>query len=255
MEALTEIDKIGGIGASEIGKLFTRQGLKAKTAQTLAFEKAEELINGYRKDFTTVAMQHGIFNEDEAYNLVIKPVFETAVYRSDLSIPIKDGVWVTPDVVDDGHGLTMDIKCPYTIYTYYKNLKKLPDTYISQNQMQMLGTGHKEGFVVLYLTSNAIDTYGNKIEYDIPIEDRHAFLPILADEDYQKEIIKRIDEFFPMRDEILKDLQNAIDISDQEYFEKAKNGKKITRFKDKSNLLTWGGKIYKNQREGYLVIE
>ena len=76
MEALTEIDKIGGIGASEIGKLFTRQGLKAKTAQTLAFEKAEELINGYRKDFTTVAMQHGIFNEDEAYNLVIKPVFE-----------------------------------------------------------------------------------------------------------------------------------------------------------------------------------
>lgn len=255
MEILQEINKLGGIGASDIGKLFTREGLKAKTAQSLALEKAEELINGYRKDLTTIAMQHGLFNEEEAFYSVVQPIFSTAMYRSDVSIPIKDGVWVTPDVVDDIEGITMDIKCPYTIYTYYQNLNKLPDTYISQNQMQLIGTKHKKGFIVLYLTANSIDSYGNKIEYDIPIEERHAFLPIVADESYQKEILTRIDDFFPIRDLILKDLQNAIDISDKEYFNKAKEGKKITRFKDKSNLLTWSGKIFKNEREGYLVIE
>ena len=255
MEILNEINKIGGIGASEVGKLFTRDGLKAKTAQTLAFEKAEEIINGYRKSITTVAMQHGIFNEEEAFRLVIKPAYALSNYRSDESISIADSIWVTPDVTDDFEGITMDIKCPYTIYTYYGNLKKLPDTYIAQNQMQMIGTKHKKGFVVLYLTSNAIDEWGNKIEYDIPVEERHAFIPMDADEVYQEEILKRIDEFFPMRDLILEDLMNAHPISDREYFTMASQGKKITRFKDKSNLLTWHGKIYKNEREGYLVIE
>ena len=37
---LTADDKLGGIGASDIGKLFTKAGIKAKTAQTLAYEKA-----------------------------------------------------------------------------------------------------------------------------------------------------------------------------------------------------------------------
>lgn len=256
METLAnEINKIGGVGASEVGKLFTKAGLKAKTAQTMAYEKALEIINGYRKNITTVAMQHGLFNEDEAYRNVIKPVYQTSTYRSDVSIPIADGIWVTPDVIDDFEGITFDIKCPYTIYTYYKNLRKLPETYIAQNQMQMIGTNHENGFIVLYLTSNAIDEYGNKIEYDIPIEKRHAYLPIKADKDFQDEILKRINEFFPMRDMIMEDLINAINITDIEYFNMADKGKKITRFKDKSNLLTWSGKIYHNKREGYIVIE
>lgn len=251
----TMIDKIGGIGASEIGKLFTRDGLKAKTAQTLAYEKALELIYGHKKEITTVAMQHGIFNEEEAFNTVVKPNFPNAKYQSDESILIKDGVWVTPDIVDDIEGLTMDIKCPYTIFTFYKNLNKLPDSYIAQNQMQMIGTGHDNGYIILYLTSNTIDEWGNKIEYNIPIEDRHVFLPLQKDEDFQKEIMVRIDDFFPMRDAIYDDLKNAHKISDQEYFEVAKTAKRVTRFKDKSNLMTWADKIFYNDREGFLVIE
>ncbi|MEM6542746.1 MAG: recombinase [Bacteroidota bacterium] len=249
------IDKIGGIGASEIGKLFTKDGLKAKTAQTLAYEKAEELINGYKKELTTVAMQHGIFNEEEAFSLIIRPNFPNARYQSDESILIKDNVWVTPDVVDDIEGITTDIKCPYTIFTYYKNIRKLPDTYIAQNQMQMMGTGHENGFVLVYLTSNSIDKWGNKIEYDIPLEERHMFLPLTSDEVFQKEIMQRVDGFFPLRDMIYKDLVEAHPISDEEYFEAARTAKRVTRFKDKSNLLTWGGKIFSNQREGFIVIE
>lgn len=251
----TIIDKIGGIGASEIGKLFTREGLKAKTAQTLAYEKAEEMIFGYRKDFTTVAMQHGIFNEEEAFNTVVRPNYPNARYQSSESILLRDGVWVTPDVVDDVEGVTMDIKCPYTIFTFYKNINKLPDTYIAQNQMQMMGTGHDNGFVVIYLTSNTVDEWGNKIEYNIPIEQRHVFLPLQKDDVFQNEINERIDGFFPLRDQIYNDLKNAHPISDMEYFDIARTAKRVTRFKDKSNLTTWADKIFYNEREGFLVIE
>ena len=34
-----------------------------------------------------------------------------------------------------------------------------------------------------------------------------------------------------------------------------RNNPKVTRFKDKSNITTWGGKIYKVETEGYMVIE
>lgn len=244
------IEKIGGIGASECGKLFTKQGLKAKTAQTLAYEKANELITGYRKDITTIAMQHGIFNEEEAFNYVVLPFYPNAKYQSDESIFIKDDVWATPDVVDNVDGITIDIKCPYSPYTFWNNVKKLPDTYISQNQMQMIGTGHNKGAICLYLTSNKIDEWGNKIEYDIPLEKRHLFMPIEAQEDYQNEILKRIDEFFPIRDTILSHLTKADEVSDMEFFELCQSHK-ITRFKDKSNLLTWEDKIIKNSNEYY----
>lgn len=245
-------DKLGGVGASEIGKLFTREGLKAKTAQTMAFEKACELINGYKKDITTIAMQHGIFNEEEAYNNVVKPFYPNSKYQSSDSIWIKDGVWVTPDVVDETEQITIDIKCPYTPFTFWKNVKRLPDTYLSQNQMQLIGTGHKNGAICLYLTSNNIDAYGNKIEYDIPIEKRHLFIPIETQDDYQKEILNRIDDFFPIRDLILSHLYKANKVSDIDFFELCET-KKVTRFKDKSNLLTWEDKIIKNQNEYYTI--
>lgn len=254
-------DKLGGLGASQIGALFTRNGLKAKTCQSLALEKAEEIINGYKKVFSTIATQHGIFNEEEAFNLVVKPTFPNAKYQSSDSIFINNygqnsNIWATPDVVDLIEEVTIDIKCPYSITTYKANITKLPESYISQNQMQMIATGHKKGYVCVYLTSNVVDSFGNKIEYNIPINERHLFIPIEANEDFQAEIIYRSEKFFDLRNQILEDLLNAIDISDDEYFDLIINkGKKATRFKDKSNLLSCGGKIFKNEREGFLVIE
>ena len=249
----TKINKIGGVGASECGKLFTGQGLKAKTAQTLAFEKAVEIITGKKKRITTIPMQHGIFNEEEAFKNVVRPFYPNAKYQSADSISIKESVWVTPDVIDDVEGITIDIKCPYTVYTYFKNINKIPDTYISQNQMQMIGTGHKKGAICMYLTSNQIDEFGNKIEYDIDVNERHTYLPIEADEVYQKEILTRIDGLFEIRDLIGADLSDSIEISDSELFQLCKSGKKVTRFQDKSNLLTWGGKIVNNKGTYYTV--
>ena len=250
----TKINKLGGCGASECGKLFTGQGLKAKTAHTLAFEKAKELLTGIRdRSLSTDPMKHGIFNEEEAFKNVVKPFYPNAKYQSEDSILIKEGVWVTPDVVDDSEGLTIDIKCPYTIATYFRNVNKISDTYISQNQMQMIGTKHKKGAICIYLTSYKIDEWGNKIEYDINLNERHTYLPIVADAEYQKEILKRIDGMFVLRDSILKDLRDAIDISDTELFNLYRTDSKVTAFKLKSNLTTWGGKLVNNNGTFYVV--
>ena len=47
-----------------------------------------------------------------------------------------------------------------------------------------------------------------------------------------------------------------IPLTDEEFFNLMLDDcRKVTRFKDKSNLTTWGGKIYKVETEGYMVIE
>ena len=254
---VTDEQKLGGVGASEIGKLFTQKGVKAKTAQTLIREKAQEMIDGRKvRSKTTAAQAHGHYNEEEAFHLVVKSVYPNAVYQSADSIHIKEGLWATPDVWVPDPPVTIDIKCPYTIPSYHENVRKLPATYISQNQCQMLATGHKKGFVCIYLTSPDLDpdTY-EKIEYNIPINDRHAFIPIDAHEEYHKEIHKRFDEFKIQRDKLYEDMLAAINISDHElHYLSFENTSKITMLKDKSNMQGWGGMLLRN-RENYYVIQ
>jgi len=248
-----EIEKLGGIGASEIGKLFTGQGMKARTAHTCILEKAEELVYGSRREITTIAMQHGIFNEEEAYHKVVKPLFPDAIHRNDESIFIKDELWATPDVTDDVEGITIDIKCPYSVMSYFKNITKVPKTYEAQMQCQMLATKHTQGYLCFYLTSTAIDEFGNKIEYDIPLDKRYIFVHIDPESEFQKEIGVRFDQFCEKRDELYDDLISAPTISDMEFFDLNHKGKKVTRLKDKSNYFTWGGKIVRNQNIHYVV--
>jgi hypothetical protein len=249
---LDTLEKLGGIGASEIGKLFTRDGVKAKTAQTLILEKVEELINGERKEITTIAMQHGIFNEEEAFYNVVQPIYPNANYRSSESIWIKDELWATPDVTDESESLTIDIKCPYTIASFFKNVEKLPNNYIAQAQCQLLATGHERSEICVYLTSNAIDKYGNKVEYDIDINDRHVFIPIQPEKVFQEEIINRYSEFIEKR-KILHEMLIDVPVLDDIDFFNVHKTHKVTRLKDKSNLFTWEDKIVKNQGTFYVI--
>lgn len=248
-----EIEKLGGIGASEIGKFFTGQGMKARTAHTCILEKAEELIYGHRREITTIAMQHGIFNEEEAYHKVVKPMYPNAIHRNDESIFIKDELWATPDVTDDVEGITIDIKCPYSVMSYFKNIANIPNTYKAQMQCQMLATKHKESALCFFLTNTQIDAYGNKIEYDIPLEKRFCFVHIDPEFDFQKEIEVRFDQFCEKRDELYDHLISAPTLSDMEFFDLNHKGKKVTRLKDKSNYFTWEGKIVRNQNIHYVV--
>lgn len=245
--------KVGGIGASEIGKLFTKEGLKAKTAKTLMLDKAIEVMTGYRKDITTAAMQHGLFNEEEAFYQIVKPTFENSVLRSDVSVYIQQGLWATPDVTDDTLDITLDIKCPYTVASYWNNINRLPQNYIVQNQMQMAATGHKKGYICLYLTSNRIDEYGNKIEYDIPLEDRHCFMPLEYDETYRDEIIKRYEGFVPLRDQLVNTLSKVKPVNDKDFFYLNRD-RKVTRLRDKSNFFTWeSSQMVKNGQYFYVI--
>ncbi|MEM7487076.1 MAG: recombinase [Bacteroidota bacterium] len=250
--------KLGCVGASEVGKLFTKAGLKAKTAHTFAYEKALELINGYRDFINTNATLHGINSELDGYRDIILPKYPNALLRSDISIFLVDkekySYWATPDVTDDSVGITIDIKCPYTPYTYWNNVNSLPNQYKAQNQMQMIGTGHKKGAICLYLTSDKIDEYGNKKEYNIPKDERSCFIQNNADEEFQNEIHKRIDGFFPMRDLILKGLEEAPELSDEELFRLCKK-MNVKKFKENSNLLTWNDSIIKCDGEHYTYKE
>lgn len=246
--------KLGGIGASEVGKLFTRAGLKAKTAHTLAYEKALEIINGYKDFISTNATLHGVNSEIDAFREVVQKQFPNAQLRSDISIFLseKEGMcyWATPDVTDDIEGFTIDIKCPYTPYTYWRNVNNLPEQYKAQNQMQMMATGHKKGLICLYLTNDKVDSYGNKVEYDIPVDERSCFIQNPLDEEFQKEILNRLSGFFPMRDHILKGLESAPEITDEELFRMCKV-MTVKRFKENTNLLNWNDSLVKNREEYY----
>lgn len=246
--------KLGGVGASEVSKLFTRDGLNAKTAHTFAYEKALELINGYRDFVSTNAMLHGINSEIDGFQDVVIKKYPNAVLRSDVSIFISEAeqksYWATPDVTDDFEGLTIDIKCPYTPYTYWNNVQKLPEGYKAQNQMQMISTKHKQGAICLYLTGSEIDEFGNKKEYQIDPQKRSHFVYQDADAAFQKEITERIDAFFPMRDIIFNDLTQAPEISDEELFDLCEKWQ-VKKFKENSNLLNLRGSIVKCSNKYY----
>lgn len=246
--------KLGCVGASEVSKLFTRAGLDAKTAHSFAYEKALELINGYRDYVSTNAMLHGINSEIDGYRDVVIKKYPNADLRSNISIFISEveqkSYWATPDVTDDFEGLTIDIKCPYTPYTFWNNVKKINEGYKAQNQMQMIATKHKKGAICLYLTSADVDEFGNKKEYKIDPEKRSHFFYQDADEVMQKEIVKRIDGFFPMRDIIFNDLTNAPEISDEELFDMCEK-KQVKKFKENTNLLNLNGSIVKCSNEYY----
>lgn len=255
-DSLTDPRKLGGVGASEVGKLFTGQGLKAKTAHSFAYEKALELINGYKNYISTNATLHGINSEIDAFHDVIQKKYPKAVLRSADSIFLsekeKKCYWATPDVTEDFIGITIDAKCPYTPYTYWNNVKKIPNQYLAQNQMQMLATKHKKGAICLYLTAgtDAIDDYGNKKEYKIPVEKRSKFIYQEADAVFQKEITQRIDGFFPMRDVIYDSLVNAPEITDEELFDMCAK-KQVKKFKENSNLLVLANNTVKCSGEYY----
>lgn len=245
-------NKLGGIGASEVAKLFTSQGLESKGVKTLCVEKCEELINGKKRLVSSIAMSHGLFNEEEAFHFVVKSIYPKSRYRSSESVWINENCWATPDVTDKGNDLVIDIKCPYTVPSFFKNKNNLPKSYLYQIQMQMLATGFNNGLICLYLTSNKIDTYGNKIEYNIDIDDRYELIPILKDEEIQVEIPLRVEKFISLRDMLMSDLGDAVEVSDTEFFF-LHNEKKITRLQDKANPFNWGGQIIRNNDRHYVL--
>lgn len=245
------LNKVGGLGASEIGSLFTKEGVDARTAKTKALEKAIEIVTGFRKTFDTAATKHGIFSEEEAFQNVVYPIFgSTASYQASTSIPIKEGLWATPDVVGDD--FVLDIKCPYTVTSFFKNINSIPTTYIIQLHQQALATEKQKAFLCLYLTSTEWDDFGNKIEYDLSIEDRHRIIPIDIDDTIQEEIFTRFDKWVAQRDKLVEHLSEAKEINDKMFYELHTNHN-VTEMKDKSNYWAWKGHLVFNKNKLYVI--
>jgi hypothetical protein len=198
----------GKFTASSISKLFTEPKAKAdkeagrlsETALTYIFELAVEEHTGYRKEITVKEMTHGIVNEFEG--------FEAFVQKSGLQFELTSNQFfgyganagASPDgVLFDGIDITavLDIKCPYSPLSYFNQKMelygtKMPKSYFYQLQMQMLCTGAKKGYLARYLTNSIVDEYGNKTEYDIPLDERIFWTELNADEEVHQQIIDKV---------------------------------------------------------------
>ena len=242
-------DKLGGIGASEIGALFVRDGIKSKSAQSLAFKKAKELITGFKEVITTKQMEHGILHEFSAFQTVVEPLFPESILQSEQSYFFKEGLWATPDVITSES--VIDIKCPYSIYTYHQGIKSVKSIYSYQVNMQMIATNKSKGYLCYYLTK-PLDKDGYKKEYEIPLKERFHFLEVDKLDSFENEMFKRFDEFKLLRDLIYSDLLDSFELDDVSCNSLHKS-KKVTKFKDKSNLTTWGGCIVLWNNDYYVV--
>lgn len=249
MRVLTDINR-GSIGASTISTLFTKQGLKSKGTLTLAIDKAVEMVDNYCPNISTPAMNHGLFNEEEAFKQVVKPKYEDALLQSDFSIKIQEGFHATPDVICPKSELVIDIKCPYSAMTFHQNIEKIKVGYEMQMQAQMLATGFVNSYLVYFLTSTKMDEWGNQIEYDIPLESRSHWHSVSEDEDLQIEMLKRVDEFLVIRDKVIEDITAVAELDDKEFFAIC-GKKKVTLLKMKHNPLAWQGQIIKYNNQYY----
>lgn len=168
------------ISASGIGELLTG----GKTAESYLLRKALECI-GITSDLSTKAMEHGIINQYEAFELVVSKI-DNAKWH-DVYTPINDFCGASADCIGDNS--VFDIKCPFYIDTYLEQVSKLPKKYYQQVQMQMIAEAKEFGYVVLYLTSSDVDMYGNKIEFPYPLEDRFFIHEVLPDEETMDRIL------------------------------------------------------------------
>lgn len=220
----------GKFTASEIYKLFVEPktikdknlGVWSDTAMSYIFEKAVEETTGYRKQFTSAATEHGMVNEHEAFEAFEQLTNMGFTLTSTTYFPINDIAGASPDGVLyedlDKIKAVMDVKCPYNPVSFYeqkklfmesKEYQGVPKPYYYQMQMQMLATNSRVGYLVRYLTSSYTDDYGNKYEFDIPLDGRIFWSEITYDEFVAEQIMERIAKAEQTKQQIINQIINA----------------------------------------------
>jgi hypothetical protein len=195
--------RIGRFTASEIYKLFTdpkskadkEAGLFGETAMTYILEKAVEQYTGFRKQFTSPEMMHGVINEEEAFNAFCQITDKDFDFTSKLFYEINQNAGASPDgVLLEGLDIVSvcDVKCPQPV-TFFNQKQGgvIPKAYFYQLQMQMLATGAKDAYLAYYLAREF--KQGEEVfTMDLPIENRLFFYHVEKDADLHLEIIERI---------------------------------------------------------------
>jgi hypothetical protein len=225
-------DRVGKFTASEIWKLFVQPKSKAdqeagkfsQTADNYILMKAIERVTGYRKQFTTKEMEHGIMNEKDGFDSFIRYMGDSTAWKfsSTEFWPIDEESGASPDgVLYDGLDIiaVCDVKCPQPATFFERKVEliespeDLPKEYYYQLQMQMLATGAKKGYLVYYLAEEFGNTFTGEVEYrfELPIQSRLLVQSVEADPDVHKqikELVKKAVQRRTYHEQIINNLHN-----------------------------------------------
>ncbi len=186
--------------ASRISELLAwGQG---KTAQSYILDLALQSI-GIKEEVNTPAMKHGIQNQLNAFESVVKPLYPESEWHDEF-ILINEHCGASPDILDNS--LPIDVKCPYYIDTYLEQINTPPKKYFAQVQMQMMACKSDIGRLVFYLTKP--EEWGNEnevIEYPFPLELRYKVFEFKKDEELQESILKKVDESHPKKEQMINE--------------------------------------------------
>jgi hypothetical protein len=225
-------ERVGCFSASNISRLLAGGG--GATRKSYILEVATEVVIGQRPQLDTAAMKHGIANQMNAYEFVLKPLFK-GVQWVDKYIPINSNCGASPDCVWMGN-FPIDIKCPFEIDTYLEQIEKVKPSYFAQIQMQILAVKGEEGALCTYLTKR--EEWGSDTweEFPLPLEDRFRVEPIKKDEETCDRILLAVEKAAPERDLYIELLNNATVMDEIEYFYYQMKHNKCRDIKSCSNL-------------------
>ena len=223
----------GVFSASTISQLLA--GGTGKTKQSLIYENCLNIL-GLKEDFQNEAMRHGIATEENAFEYTVKPLFDNAIYQSNIYIPINENCGATPDVLIGND--VLDIKCP-TLEKFHSYLWNVPKAYKDQLQMQLLATGGEKAYLLFYLskpvTFDNADTW-NEYEFS-NFDDNYILKEFNKDNEVQENILKAIEEAVPIRNEILEILMNAPMVDLKYLCDYTKTGGQYAKLKESNNIL------------------
>ena len=216
--------------ASRIGELLA--GGTGKTASSYVLDLAMQTL-GIKDNVTTKEMTHGIVNQINAFDFVVKPLFEEAEWLDEF-ISINEYCGASPDILISG--TPMDVKCPYYIDTFIDQINQPPKKYYAQVQMQMLACKADEGRLCFYLTKPELWGEETITEYPFPIEMRFKIFDYKKDEEMQREILKKVDEYQPKKVQLVSLLESAKIVEEEAFFYDQLNGFAYRKLKECSNL-------------------
>lgn len=207
-------ERKGCFTASNIGRLLA--GGAGSTRKAYILEVALDGIGCRAKNLDTGATKHGIANQMNAFDFVLKPMYK-GIEWADTYIPINKDCGASPDCIWNGN-YPIDIKCPYEIDTYLEQVGKMKTAYFYQLQMQMLAVKGDRSALCTYLTKKEEWGSDEWEEYPMPLEDRFHIEEVAKDEEVCDRILSSVLKAAPERDLYIECLLNATEMEEVEYF-------------------------------------
>lgn len=207
-------ERKGNFSASNISRLLAGGG--GATRKSYILEVAMDVVCDTKPNLDTSATRHGIANQMNAYEFVLKPLYK-GVKWVDKYIPINKNCGASPDCVWNDN-FPIDIKCPFEIDTFLDQIEKVKPSYFAQIQMQIMAVGGTEGALCTYLTKK--EEWGSDTweEYPFPLQDRYRIEPIKKDDETCDRILLAVEKAVPERDLYIECLLNAKVMDEVEYF-------------------------------------